>query len=82
MKLLPEGLWGGVSRAGVQERVKQQLAFSFAAISRDHISLRGESFSNSTLGEEREKERGIHSLSFRKDLKDLFIMPLPSGSLL
>lgn len=66
----------------MRERVKQQLAFSFAAISPDHISLRGESFSNSTLGGERGKEKGIHSMSFRKDLKDLFIMLLPSGSLL
>lgn len=64
----------------MQDRVKQQPAFSFGAISTDHISLRGESFSNSTLGGEKGKERGIHSMSFRKDLKDLFIMLLPSGS--
>ena len=66
----------------MRERVKQQLAFSFATISTDHISLCGESFSNSALGGESWKERGIHSMSFRKDLKDLFMMLLPSGSLL
>lgn len=39
MKLLSEWRWGGGSRAGVRDRVKQQLAFSFAAMSADHVSL-------------------------------------------
>lgn len=69
MKVLPEWLWGGGSRAGVQERVKQQLAFSFAAISTDHISLRGESFSNSTLGGERGKRGAFIPCHSERTLK-------------
>lgn len=57
MKLLPKWLWGGGIKAGVRGKVKLQLAFSFAAISVDHITLHGESFSNSTLGGEGGNEK-------------------------
>jgi len=40
--------------------MKLQLTFSFAAIRMDHITLHGESFSNSTLGGEGGNEK--HSL--------------------
>lgn len=59
--------------------MRRQLAFSFAVINSDHMTVQRDSFSHSHWEEQNARKKGLFIPSFRQDLKDLFILLMSWG---